>query len=210
MQIKPAPGSTAGTQANRALSLGSQVPLGAPLFLRNTAKQTNRISRCILCRRLKLPLGSSQGPPQGPSSPSTPAGHTFPPTPTTGPVSAEVVICSWHLCPAGNTPTAPGTPAGPQTTPPPPSLTLGHPVLCPPCPTHLPPPESPPFPWTPLASQGPAPLSSEPPTWIPLPPGSDSPQDLGQHPLLQEAFQLCPAASPASPLHLRARQGVKW
>lgn len=107
--MKPAPGSTAGTQANRAPSLGSQVPLGAPLFLRNTAKQRNRISRCILCRRLKLPLGSSQGPPQGPSSPSTPAGHTFPPTPTTGPVSAEVVICSWHLCPAGNTPTAPGT-----------------------------------------------------------------------------------------------------
>lgn len=92
--MKPAPGSTAGTQANRALSSGSQVPLGAPLCFRNTAKQTNRISRCILCRCLKLPLGSSQGPPRGPCSPSPLQVKHFHPLPRQAPC-----LLRWSFAP---------------------------------------------------------------------------------------------------------------
>lgn len=117
-------------------------PLGLPLFFGNTARQTSLISCCTLYRRPHKPPGSSQGPPQGSISPSTPCkAHIYTPSqddlcipePSGNPLA--------HLCPAGNSLTpSPRAPAGScclqnkalrPPTPGPPSLILRHSALHP-------------------------------------------------------------------------------
>ena len=94
-------------------------------------------------------LGLPRDHPRAQLPPPPPACHVFPPTPRTGPVLVRWPICSWQLCPAENTLTAPGTSAG-------------HHICCPALSwgtqpsashtSHIPPPDPPPFPQMPPAS----------------------------------------------------------